>query len=463
LLLTGDQLEALSRVRAVNSLYHLLTFEPSPAFARLEEVATRGARILLRAANRVGKTRHVAWLVAKCMVRHPGFRARVVGPTGDHVHNVLGKYLAEFLLPYVAEGSYYVMAKGWNGGRARVIRLRNGSYCELKALADKPEAHSGASLHLVAFDEPPTLAHYTENAARLVDTLDEGWGVMIVAATMVNRPVQWLRDMVQGKEIDPGSGWTKHLSGWVQCVATFSRANCPWYSEEQVATWLETMNSSPWDYAQRVNAGWEGVTQSRIFVGVTADNFSQDVPGSHVKVGIGIDHGDASGHQCAVLIAWRGTKVWAIDEHYNEEIQDPALDAKGMLAMLERHGIPPTSVDLGVGDIGNLTGFTGWRVNEALQIELARQTFSASAPFEIVNPDKTRGSVDWGHRCINYAARRGDVIIHPRCHRLGQSLRHWQGSKRGPDGDLSHMVDAFRYALVTAIGSDHNYAQLRFE
>ena len=459
MLLTDAQARALERLRDLASNHALLTFRPSPVFAELPEVDA--AQVLIRAANRVGKTRHVAWYIAKRMVDEAGIRCRVIGPTVDHVHNVLGQYLAEFVGPHLAQGSYYVNGKGWNGGRARVIILENGSTCELRSLQDEPAAHSGKSLHVVAFDEPPTLAHYVENAARLVDTAPDS--VMIIAATMVNSPIEWLRRMVQGEEPDPGPGRHEHPSGWTQIVATFSQQNCPWYSAEQVKQWLSIMRSSPWAWGQRIEAAWDGVTPDRLFVGVSEETFKIEAPSGQVRIGLGIDHGLAVGGQAAILIAYRGTRCWVLDEYQNTTTATPEDDAAGILAMLARQRIRPTDVDLCVGDIGSVRGYIGWRINEALEGEFRKQTDGKRAPFRIEAPDKTPGSVEWGIRCVNYGALRGDITIHPGCTGLMHSLRHWKGGKKGHDGGLSHLPDAFRYILTAAIGTHASYARLRFD
>lgn len=462
--MTPGQRAAFANVQSVNREFELLTFKPSPVFFPLMEEVWISKRILIRAANRVGKTRHCAWVVAKRMVETPGYRVRIVGPTNDHIHNVLGQYLADFLTPYLAAGSYYVTGKGWNGGRTRIIRLRNGSICELRSLMDNPDAHSGRSLHMVVFDEVPTVAHYTENAARLVDTLDEpGGGVMIIAATMVNRPANWLREMAQGLgQPDAPPGRTLHDTGWVQWVAVFNRKNCPWYSESQVVQWTATMQSSPWQWGQRIEAAWDGVTVDRIFVGVNEDVFERAPPPGSVRVGIGIDHGEVAGHQCAILMAYSSTRVWVIDEYVSATSTSPEEDAREILRMLTRHNVKPTAVDLAIGDLNTGKGFAGYRINEAIEVALAQQTDRRVTPFHILAPDKTPGSVDWGLRCINYAARRGDLRVHPRCLNLTATLKHWRGGKTGEDGKLSHACDAFRYILTAAIGQHVTYAQLRF-
>jgi hypothetical protein len=393
------------------------------------------------------------------MVAEPGTRARVIGPTNDHIHNVLGKYLAEFLGPHLADGSYYVEGKGWNGGRARVIRLKNGSICELKSLKDDPDAHSGRSCHIVAFDEPPTLAHYTENAARVVDTQ----GVVIIAATMVNRPVAWLREMVQGSDKDPGPGRTSHGSGWIQYVATFNGDACPWYSEEQIAEWISTMESSPWEYGQRVLASWDGVTAERILVGIDESNIVDSRPEGEVSIGLAFDHGTAAGSQAAILFAYRGLRTWVLDEIVAVTATTPEEDARECLRMLRKHGLGPEAVDFAVGDLNVAKGYAGWRVNDALEAAFKAQTNSRAAPFHIQAPDKTAGSVDWGLRVLNYAGRRGDLQISPRCRMLVAAVRHWKGGKTGKDGEFSHVVDALRYGVVGIIGASPRYAKLRFD
>lgn len=448
---------ALDTIRDLAARHHLLTFQPSPIFESLPDETA--SRILIRAANRVGKTRHVAWLVSQRMVREPGLRARVIGPTNDHIHNVLGKYLSEFLGPYLATNSYYSEGRGWNGGRSRTIVLANGSICELRSLRDDPDAHSGRSCHIVAFDEPPTLAHFTENAARLVDTA----GQMIVAATMVNRPVQWLRDMVQGEEPDPEAGRTRHGSGWLQIVARFSRDACPWYTEDQVDGWLDVMRTSPWEWGQRIEAKWDGVTLERIFVGINEETFTAAPPPGSVKVGIGIDHGEVAGHQAAVLVAYSGGRIHVMDEYVNPYSTSPEEDALAILRMLSRHRIEPASVDLAIGDMNTSKGYGGWRINEALEAAFASQCNRRTPPFVIQAPDKSPGSVDWGLRCVNYGGRRGDIKVHPRCVHLAATLRHWKGGKHGTDGKLSHIADAFRYILTAAVGAQASYARLRFE
>ena len=447
--------------RRLRSVGELLRFCPSPAFERFVDDEAR--MVLLRAANRVGKTRHCAYRAARLAVSQPHSRLRCIGPTNKHAQTVLGAYLADFLAPYLDPASYYIRGRGWNGGREKVVRLANGSYIELYSLEDSVDAHSGASLHEVVMDEPPSRAHYLENLARVVDT----GGRLVIAATMVNRPVRWLRQMVEGEDASPTQGRTIHSSGWVQYVARVERQNEPWIPEAQVDFWLSAMDASPWQKAQRVDAAWEGgASDTRRFSAFTEANVVDELPRGSVSIGVAMDHGEVSGRQIAILILYSGSRAWVIDEDHPDHPSSPEEDAHRLLAMLRRNGIEPNNVDLAVGDINTAgKGASGLRVNDLIAQSIADRLGKRSPPFRIMAPSKVPGSVDWGQRLINFASRRGDLLVHPRCRYVLDMLRHWNGVRTpGTDmGELAHAADCLRYGLTAALGRVEVYARLRLD
>jgi hypothetical protein len=436
----------------------------------LDETAPR---ILVRAANGIGKTTHLAWFAAKRMLDTPGLRVRAVGPTHDHVHKVLGGMVADFVDGSLAPGNYYVQGRGWNGGRARETILTNGSRIEWKAQKDDPESHSGSNRDLIVWDEPAKQAHYTENAARI----RESSGQLIMAATMVNMsPARrnWLRGLVQGEDIDPETLWTEDQSfgrsvqstGWVQYVAEYSLENAPWYTAADRADWLGMMSASPWQYDQRVRAGWEGgMADDRLLRGFSDANVSRSDPPGKVKIGIAMDHGEIAGHQVAVLFGYSGSRIWVLDEYVSEIATGPEEDARSVIIMLRKHGISvETGVDLAVGDVNTVgKSAAGWKVNEAIEDAIRLQCGRMTPAFKIKPVYKGPGAKEWGLRCINYASRRGDLSVHPRCHKILESLRHWKGTTNGEDGKLSHAADALRYALITVLARAPAYARLRLE
>ena len=443
--------KSLAAIRALKQVsdMHLVAFKPSPAMTRFVDDDRK--RIILRAANRVGKTRHAAFKLAMEMVQRPGLRCRAVGPNRQQTSQVLGRYLAEFLDPYLSERSYYKLGLGWNHN---TIVLTNGSICQLKSYEDRPDTHAGDSLDLVILDEPPPQSIFSENLARTMDTE----GQCILCLTPVGRPVAWLRDMVE-----------KEGSPWTQYVAEFNHTTCPWYSEAQVLDWLDTMKASPWDYQQRALGAWEGITLDRLFAAFTEGRVSDTMPGdilskTDLKVGIGIDHGQVSGHQIAILCLYSDSgHVWVIDEAVGGDTA-PEEDATMLREMLRRNGIKPIEVDMAVADTNAAgKGWASYKVSELIEKAMAKQLGIASTPFRLTKPYKGPGSVNWGLRIINYALRRGELSIHPRCRSVIECLTHWQGTKKGEDGEFSHAADALRYLMMKLLQNTPAYHKLRWE
>jgi hypothetical protein len=254
----------------------------------------------------------------------------------------------------------------------------------------------------------------------------------------------------------------------VQYVGRLSVETCPWKTPQQIAEQLEILRASPWDYAQRADGAWEGVTAGRRFIGFTDENVTRKgpQPGMQVKSALGIDHGEVAGHQHALCAIWKGNQLWILDEYTNLTATTPEEDAAGIAAMLKRNGIPLKSVDYAVGDTNTAgkSSYGGWRINEALEAAFADRVGRRSPPWRIVYPDKSAGSVDWGQRCINYACSRGDLRIHPRCTALITTLRNWKGKSTGDSDDarLAHAADALRYLCVGTLGATPTYSKLRF-
>lgn len=433
---------AVSRIRAFNQDL-LNSFDPSPPFA---EFLARDDQhqVALRAANRVGKTRHAAFKLARRMVAQDGARCRVVGPSRKQTQEVIGRYLDEFLRPYLDPRSYYVTGKGWN---TNTIRLNNGSICQLKSYEDRSDTHAGDSLDLIVMDEPPPRAHFAENQARVIDRD----GQFILAFTAVNRPVDWLREIIEGD------------NGWSEYVVPFRRENVPWYSDAQYDRMVAAFRSSPWQWAQRVDAEWSGVTEGRIFSGFTEKNVTKRIPSYELSVGVGIDHGKVAGRQVGVLVAWKGSKVFVVDEYVSQWGTTPEQDAGAILSMIKRQRLRPREVNLAIGDTNVAGG--GWRVNDLIEEAMRKQLNSRHAPFRIRGADKSAGSVDYGLRVVNHACYRGDLVVHERCTAIMDAMRHWQGgtTQGTDDAKLSHAADALRYICVGILGGQPAYSHLRFD
>lgn len=424
----------------------LASFVPSESFAPLLDRSNR--LICCRAANRVGKSRHAAWVCVREAIELPDqlgrpARIRVVGPNRNQVSQVIGRYIAEFAAGHLSDRSWYD-GRHWN---QKIILFKNGSIIQLMSMHDDPQDHAGDEQDLIVIDEVPKQPHFTENMARIGSVR----GRMILVMTPVDRPCQWLREMVEAED-----------SQWIQIVAPFSHATCPWYSAEQVEEHLENMKGSPWQWAQRIEGAWEGVSQNRMISGFTDDCVITDDPSGEIDLALSFDHGILAGKTVALLWAQRPTgQTYIVDEWLSPSAMTPEGVAQAVDRMLGRHGFTLSEVALGVGDV-NVSGSTGVHINRELEDAFQRIARRSRPPFRIVFPYKGPGSRSYGVRLVNYACLRGDLKVHARAVQTIDALKHWEGRKVGGDALLSDRIDAVRYGAVKLHGARKIYAGLRF-
>lgn len=437
-------------------------FQPSPNFEPLWTETAR--RVLLRGPNRIGKTRHLCALVAQRAIDRPNTRWRFVAPTRNFVQTVAGRYLAEFLDGHLHPRSYFVESKGWNGGAAKVILLANGSIIQLLSYQDPASAHEGDELDGAVMDEPPPFAHLMATQTRL---MDRPGAQLFIGATMVNRPDPNLREMVEGEDGSPKEGRTVHSTGWVQYVGRLDA--CPWKTPEQIEEQLEILRASPWDYAQRAEGAWEGITAGRRFAGFTEANVSHERPTGQVRIALSFDHGTIAGHQHHLMAFWDGPLLWIWDEYSNATSTSTEEDAHETVKMLDRHRVPwrqPGGIDYAVGDTNSAgKGYAlGHKINDVLMTAFAQQANRSAPPFRVVAPDKSEGNRVWGQMCVNWACRKGHLRIHPRCSKLINTMRNWKGKSTGDsdDANLAHAADALVYLITGTLGAMPAYARLRF-
>lgn len=410
----------------------LLWFEPSPALAPVMDDDSR--RIFVRAANRAGKSKHLAKKLAQAMVERPGLRCRAIAVNYKQATKVVSKYLYEFLpKEAVADDCHFTETRGWTHG---LIRLKNGSSCQIMSSDQQPIAHAGDSLDIVWIDEVPPPAILDENIARVMDVQGAVW----LSATPIGRPVQWLKDLVE----DP-------YSPWVEYVVEFSHENCPWYSKEQCEAWIEEAKAAPWSYNQRILGDWEGISLDRIFTGFDEGSILPKAPDEHFHAGIGLDHGELSGHEAAVLFIWNDAIAVALDEYVSEGRSSVEEDARGVLAMLARHGLDLTHISRIVGDV-NSAGKAAQRKGAGHTVnELFVDAFETLTGYTvtITTPSKGPGSVDAGNWIINHAFMQRRLYTTDNTPHLNHELRHYNGKGGG------HITDALRYigAPIVDIGN----------
>lgn len=414
----------------------LAKWKPSPAFAPFMHDPAR--RILIRAANRVGKTEHVGARMATLMCKVPGKRYRVVGTDFKQTHQVAGGYLHRFIpAGMLTSASRYSEARGWNYDK---IELTNGTTCEFRTYEQRPDQHAGGDMDGVWCDEPPPQLIWAECLRRVFSRQGFIW----LSFTPLGRDVTELRKVIEAEK-----------SVWKQYLAEMSVENCPWYTAEQVEAWKqEVRDTMPDAYEQTINGAWEGITSDRVFTGY--DSSSHFTPATAIpstaRWGVGVDHGEGAGKQVAILVAWVGegkeARMWVLDECVSKGVTTPEQDAKAIREMLQRNGRDVADIYRWKGDINTAgKGAAGKSCNEMLALCLAEEAGYKRFPREFESADKGADSIMKGEGLINKGFLRDRILVNaPRCPVLCRSLAHYSGQE-----EYKHALDAFRYIAVPAL------------
>lgn len=375
-------------------------------------------------------------------VKKPPVRGRIV--TYSWAQSVeVQRRINEILPKFMVEGYDFNDQRGFVGAKIKLKKEYGGSMVEVMTAGQDSIAHGAAALDFVWIDEPPPRNLFSELLARLLVKK----GTLYITMTPIGRPVDWLLEEIEeGRLSDHRFDLTPD--------------NCPHLGQDQIDS-IEH-KYLPHERPQRMHGHWHGESPDRFFEAFSQQAVTDELPRGEVSIAIGIDHGEGVGKEAAILMLYTGDefpKIWIIDEYRNTKRTDPDEDAAGILEMLRRHDIHPGEVDLAVGDINTAgKGGGGIKVNDALSDAIRRQTKTRHAPFVIRSARKGRGSVMYGSRLINYAFRRGDLTIHPRCKTLLHSFQHFKGNEE----DLKHPLDAARYAISSILGNKKGYSRFRF-
>jgi hypothetical protein len=418
----------------------------SPA-QRAAHMSPHGRRILI-GGNQIGKTRFLAaesWWLAGAF--HPFRESPAPGSIGWIVCADLragwpniSRKLREIEPPGILDPRQkYDDARGYTFSGSKLIRLKSGSLIFGKSGSQDLIALSGATIDWLAFDEVPKIGHYSEARSRVaVASASAAGGPVIMGFTPIGRPVDWLRDTVEG---NPETGATAR-EDWDIHRVPLTAENCPHRTPEDIQAQIDSYG--PWEYRQRVLGEWDGVSVDRWIPGFSElCIFGDDEAPQNVEaVGLGWDHGERPGASVCYLVAWTGERLWVLAEYCSEERNTPKAEAIAIRDMLRPWGIGLHQIDEARGD-SNSAGRLGLglSVNETLERAFADLAGSSRPPFAIRVPYKGRGSIKARARLLNAAAVDGRFRVHESCTKLIHSLRHW----RGQNDDLKHPFDGVAY------------------
>lgn len=427
-------------------------FKPSPGMRSFMVAEGLIKRILVRAGNRVGKTRHAAARVVAYALTRPNSLIRAVGVTYKASVDVIGKTLFELIPPGALHpDSRFNPVTGWSHD---LIRFKNGSTIQIRSYDQRSDAHAGIPLHLVWLDEPPPLAIFEENQSRLFDFS----GTLILSCTPVGRPVPWLRKLVKDG-VKAGT--------WAEFVIPFSVASCPWYTEKQIKDRIAECALIPATFSQRIEGGWEGVTEDRIFTGFDPSKHLRDRDTTARQVDafrLGLDHGSGENRQVGLLIgvAFEGGTRRARKAHVYREfksgrgVMGPPEIAASIVAQIEDLAriarIDPRVI------VGKLTAYGDSNAEGLGKIGLYNRRIEEALaelgyPIRINSPVKVPGARAEGEALINALALADGLTVDPTCTLTVDAMNHYTGAEI-----LKDPVDGMRYALydvLAASGSTH--------
>lgn len=411
-------------------------------------------------------------------IRRKSDQGLILGASWDSCDDDIGKALWDWAPRHLIHpSSDFQPNRGWKNNqillRDRESPQKVGHVIHFRSGEQDVIHIAGLTVDYLWINEPPLEQQFHEAMQRIADAEGPVW----MTFTPFGRPVTWLKLHIEGDEkrqIPPKERWD-------QFIVELAPENVPHRSKRSI---MKQIAGIPIEqYAQRVEAQWEGIITDRRMQGFKEANKRSSLDTIQYgldhgwKFGICCDHGDTAGHQVVVLIAWNDERqvAWAIDEYISAERTTPRMDARQVVIMLRRNGVQLRRLVENHGDVNGTfkSSPSGESVNLQMgrEITIAWQLFETFGPqvagwseskyseeaekllragveqLPIETPDKRPGSVDWGLGLMNTAFMSGGLYIDPRCDVLTRSLSTWQGKKDGSE----HAIDALRYGAASIL------------
>lgn len=406
-------------------------------------------------ANGIGKTYKgsaEAWW--QLLGRHP-YRATEPGGTGwvlmpdlRQGWQNISRAMRELEPPGVLDPACsWVPGVGYMYRSRKMIRIADelgGGMLVGKGCKQGLLALEGDRIQWLWVDEPPTQQHWSACRSRV----DRTGGPIWLTCTPIGRPVEWLRDMIEGdpdENTEPEPGW------WVKHFP-LSEENAPHLDAQTIEQMIQ--GCLPWERGQRIEADWEGYTTGRRFPAFTDAQVIDDEDVERLdwsELRLGMDHGEGATNQLGYLTAICGTgrhaRFYVLAEMCPPGAgSSPREVALSIIAGLGEWGLTLAFVTKAYGD-ANSAGLLGGggKFNTFVERALADLLQTPETPLHIQIPAKRAGSVDAGEAAMHALMTEGRWFVHKSCRRLIHSYRHYTMKR---EQDLKNAVDAVRYSVM---------------
>ena len=440
-----------------------------------------GSRVLLRAGNQwAGKTTAG---VAELLYRLEGFHpykdvrpgpitALVITATHEQSQNIQRR-IHELVDPrLLTDDTVWDPAKGAYRGKYPRVRLRSGSTAVFRSGRGDTLQIAGLTVDYVWIDEPPTsMRVYSEAQKRLLRT----GGDLRLTCTPVNAPVEWLRQAVEGGQVEE-----VHARLTADQLVPVGADSPSRLADGTLADqdWIDSIiaETLPHEVPVVIHGEWRMTSLTPCFTAWDPSGMViEAMPSGDMPVFLGLDHGAGKhGSSCALVIAVQAIpgedvpNVYVLSEYVSGDLTHADHDASGVLEAIERVGLTWRDLTAAHGDRphhgSNKRGSVAKKSNALLSSALGKSPKASAhgiAPGHIVPPIRNAkkgkggpnapGAVAFGVQWLNRCMLRGRFFVHRRCVNLRQSI---QAYEMRPNTEHSHLIDALRYGLKDTIYAD---------
>lgn len=435
-------------------------YDPLVSLVPFHESAHK--RRLLRAPNKIGKTYAAAYEAWAHLVGIHRWRSLTASSGWAMIANLAQTYpvVCEALrqlepADWLDPATRYVEGAGYTTNSRHMIRTRAGHVLDFRSGEGSPISAESGSVGWLWIDEPPKADRFGGAISRVAVTEGPVW----MDFTPIGRPTGAFREHIEG---NPETGALPR-EAWEQHRPRLTQADCTTVSgrvvRSRASIEAQCAAYSPWEYEQRVNGEWEGVSLGRRLSAFSEacylDEDEEIRVGDGDEIRVGIDHGEGDGKEMAYVGLVSGRRYALLGEYTGTASATPREHADGILAVLKALGLSVYEVTRWFGDTNSagLIG-AGTKYNTFLEYAFADALGVPTCPFSIETPPKGKGSVLAGEAAINHACKEGRWRIAPSCLAFSHAARHYTGKEK----DLKDPIDAARYTFLDRLLRDREAA-----
>jgi hypothetical protein len=253
--------------------------------------------------------------------------------------------------------------------------------------------------HRLSLDEPPPASIYEEAIPRL--NFHNGDLRITFTPTPDSPPLEYMQLEVEEGRV------AELQTDYSEAACTVRGGPVPWAWKIQPEIDADIASYMPDSREMRAKGSWTPAIRGRRLELIgehcwVATDFPRKIA---YRIGVGIDHGTRPGRQSASLVIEQAGDFWILDEWRPGKATTTREDARGILSMLQRWGIPWQAVDLWIGDRATSASFYGEAKSNKDLLENCRRAADhreRSQGERPQNPDREEAEGQRASRCRHH-------------------------------------------------------------